>query len=121
MDTPYRIETLYSERYHKSDLYRFMRSQALSEGLGVIVPLNQSGSRACMMIDSPTRRGTMVSTGWSNQFLVIPAFHWRLIAMKNQLSIIEADEIPPSLEPSHLYHVARRALRAHTSRLEAVT
>jgi hypothetical protein len=112
MDTPYKIETLYSERYSKQDLYRFMRSQSESGAIGVIVPLNASGSRSCMMLDAPTRRGTMVSTGWSNQFLVIPAFHWRLICSLFKLPIIESDQIPATLEPAQVYHVARRTLKA---------
>ncbi|AVX93140.1 hypothetical protein C1X35_25925 [Pseudomonas sp. FW306-1C-G01A] len=116
MNTPYQLESLYSERYVKSDLYRFLQSQSANNARGVIIPLNERGTRACLMLDSPTRRETLVSTGWSNQFLVIPAFHWRLITKKFNLTVIESDEFPATLQPAQLYQVARNAWKK-----EAVT
>jgi len=117
--TPYVLDTLYNERYSKSDLYRFLKSQAENRARGVIIPLNETGSKACMMLDSPTRREQLVSTGWSNQFLVMPAFHWRLMATKFKLDIIESDEIPPSLQPAHLYQVARNTWKKQEKAISA--
>ncbi len=111
MTSPYRLDTLYSERYCKEDLYRLMRSIATDPSAkAIIIPLNIEGTQCCMMLDSENRRETLVSTGWSNQILVRPAFHWRISCSMFKIKCFERTEVPPTRQPSDLYAVARRAL-----------
>lgn len=105
MPSPSQCDSLYSEQFAKDDLYRFMRSQ--SGAKGVIVPLNLEGTQACLMLDSPHRRESLVETGRSNQILVRAAFHWRALCTLFNIEYQEAVEVPPTWLPAHVYTVAR--------------
>lgn len=108
MASPSHCQSMYSHTFSKDDLYRFLRSQAGARGL--IIPLNHDGTQACLMLDSPHRRESLVETGMSNQILIRAAFHWRALCTMFDISYQEAIDVPPSRLPAHVYAVARRYL-----------
>ena len=109
MNTPYSLDTLYSGDYSKKDLHRLLKDQGSVQARGVIIRLNERGTESCLMLDSYSRRETLVGTCRSNQFLMIPAFHWRILANQYGIDVIESNEIPASRKPADLYAVARSA------------
>jgi len=72
---------MYSSRMSAPDVFRFLRDQNETRTLvGALVIVDSEKNLALMANQSISRGSSFLSTGWSNDLLILPVGRWKMIA-----------------------------------------